>query len=235
MGRAPEQVASREGRKGRSIMPLVIVLILAAALIPIGLAFLYGARTIHDLLGENKQLKEAITNLTREDQIGYAKVVSQDRREGKLYTTLKFAETARDNKLRTILEKQFTIEGDVIHFDALIVSFGNKMVMDGRERALYLWRRVYGENQAPANGFSIEEPGKEPKRYEDLLAKLRVKDRQMFWVAIWDLANDPDRLREYDIKGVYGNAVYTQLRPGVIYIFKISATGQVFIEALPEM
>lgn len=57
----------------------------------------------------------------------------------------------------------------------------------------------------------------------------------MFWVAIWDLANDPDRLREYDIKGVYGNAVYTQLRPGVIYIFKISATGQVFIEALPEM
>lgn len=216
-------------------MPLLIVLILAAALVPIGLAFLYGARTIRDLLSENKQLKEAITNLTREDQIGYAKVASQERREGKLYTTLKFVETARDNKLQKILEKQFTIEGDVIHFDALIVSFGNRMVMDGRERALYLWRRVYGENQAPANGFSIEEAGKEPKRYEDLLAKLRVRDRQMFWVAIWDLANDPDRLREYDIKGVYGNAVYTQLRPGVVYVFKISATGQVFIEALPEM
>jgi hypothetical protein len=222
-------------RSGRSWVPLLIVLVLAAALVPLGLAFLYGARTINQLLGENKQLKQAITNLTQEDQIGYAKVVTQERRDGKLYTTLKFVETARDNKLEKILEKQFTIEGDVIHFDALIVSFGNKMVMDGRERALYLWRRVYGEDQAPSAGFSIEEFAKEPKRYEDLLSKLRVKDRQMFWVAIWDLANDPDHLREYDIKAVYGNVVYTQLRPGMVYVFKISATGQLSIEPMPEM
>jgi hypothetical protein len=222
------------GRK-RSAVVLVVGLAVAAGLLPLGLALLSGARTIQGLLTENKQLKQAITNLTQEDQIGYATVVSQEKRDGRLYTTLKFVETARDNKLQRILEKQFTIGGDVVHFDALIVSFGDKMVMDGRQKALYLWRRVYGEAMAPADGFPIEEPGKQPKRYEDLLSKLRLSDRKTFWTAIWDLANDPDCLRQYDIKAVYGNVVYTQLRPGLIYVFKITASGQVYPETVPQM
>ncbi len=225
----------RIGKGARSLVALLVGLALVAALVPVGVGFFYGARTIRDLLTENKQLKQAITNLTHEDQIGYAKVVAQQKHDGRLYTTLRFVETARDNKLRHILEKEFTVEGDVIHFDALIVTFGDQMVMDGRQKALYLWRRVYGEETAPAEGFPIEEPGKEPKRYADLVARLRLPEREMFWTAIWDLANDPDRLRRYDIKAVYGNAVYTQLRPGLIYVFKITPAGQVSPETVPDM
>src|SRR4030043_1710410 len=116
----------------------------------------YREITIHELLTENKQLKKAITNLTNEEQIGYARVISQDTKDGKLFTTIRFVETARDDKLKKILEKEYTIEGDIVHFDALIVNFGNKMVTDGRARALYLWRRVYGEKMAPGEGFVIE-------------------------------------------------------------------------------
>ena len=43
-------------------------------------------RTIEDLLHENEQLKTAINNLSKEDQIGYAKVLSQETRDGQLYT-----------------------------------------------------------------------------------------------------------------------------------------------------
>ncbi len=195
----------------------------------------YGAKTIHELLTENKQLKQAITNLTQEDQIGYAKVIDQETKDGKLFTTIKFVETARDDKLKKILEKEYIIEGDIIHFDALIVKFGDKMVMDGRSRALYLWRRVYGEKMTPENGFAIEEPGKVPQRYNDLLAALPIKQRDIFWSSIWSLANDPERLREYDIKAIYGNVVYTKLTRGLIYVFKISAVGQVYPEVVPDM
>ncbi len=225
----------RIGKGVRGLVPLALGLALAAVLVPLGIGLLYGARSLHDLLTENKQLKQAITNLTHEDQIGYAKVVSQQQRDGRLYTTLQFVETARDNKLHRILEKEFTIEGDVIHFDALIVSFGDQMVMDGRQKALYLWRRVYGEDMAPADGFPIEEPDKQPKRYKDLLAAVGAPERKMFWEAIWDLANNPDALRKYDIKAVYGNAVYSQLRPGLIYVFKITPAGQVYPETVPAM
>jgi len=181
------------------LLALVAVIYLAGALF-------YGAKTVHDLLGENKKLKAAIVTLTQEEQIGYAKVVRQQTIDGKLYSTIRFVETARGNPLETVLEREYEIEGDIIHFDALIVTFSSQAVMDGKERSLYLWRRVYGENQMPAEGYSIEEQGAEPARYAGLLARLRMKDRQTFWTAIWDLANDPEALQRHGTKAIYGNA-----------------------------
>ncbi len=201
----------------------------------LGRGFYYGAKTIHQLLAENKHLKQAITNLTREEQIGYAKVISQQIVDEQLLTTIKFVETARDDKLKTILEKEYTIEGDIIHFDALIVKFGNKMVMDGTTKALYLWRRVYGEKMTPEDGYAIEQRGTEPQRYRDLLKALPIKQSQMFWSNIWDLANDQKKLKEYDIEAVYGNVVYTKLSKGLIYVFKIDSTGQVTPDTVPDM
>jgi hypothetical protein len=201
----------------------------------LGRGFYYRAITIHELLTENKHLKQAITNLTYEDQIGYAKVIAQEPNDGKIFTTLKFVETARDNKLKTVLEKEYTIEGDIVYFDALIVKFGDKMVMDGKTKALYLWRRVYSEKMAPEQGFAIDEPGAEPQRYGDLLKVLPMKQKRLFWSNIWDLANDPDKLKEHDIKAIYGNAVYSRLREGLIYVFKISPAGQVYPEVVPDI
>ena len=191
--------------------------------------------TMHRLLTENIHLKQAITNLTREEQIGYAKVISQQLKDERLFTTIRFVETARDDKLKKILEKEYTIEGDIVHFDALIVKFGSKLVMDGRTKALYLWRRVYGEKTAPENGFLIEEPGLEPQRYADLLRVLPVRQRRLFWSGIWDLANDPKKLKDYDIEAIYGNAIYQRLRKGPTYIFNVGSTGQLYPVVVSEM
>jgi len=219
----------------KKVVRTVFGLLALIAVIFISGTLFYGTKTVHDLLGENKKLKEAIATLTQEEQIGYAKVLAQEIREGQLYTTLRFVETVRGNPLETVLQKEVEIEGDIIHFDALIVTFSSQAVMDGKERSLYIWRRVYGDNQAPAAGFPIEEPGSEPARYAGLLSRLKMKDRELFWNAIWDLANDPDALREYGIKAVYGNAVYKKLRPGLIYVFKISPTGQLIPETVPDL
>lgn len=217
------------------ISTLVIIAAILVAAGYFGRGWLSREITIQQLLNENKQLKTAITNLTSEEQIGYAKVLKQETRDGKLWTTLRFVETARDDKLKKIVEKDFAIEGDIVHFDALIVKFDNKMVMDGRERALYLWRRIYGEKMTPENGLPVENPGAEPARYADLLARLPVKQRELFWTNIWDLTNDLQKLQKYGITAVYGNVVYSQLKEGLIYVFKISATGQLYPEIVPAM
>ncbi|MGA2094050.1 MAG: hypothetical protein ABSH16_11705 [Sedimentisphaerales bacterium] len=216
-----------------STLALLAVVLVAAGYF--GRGWLSREITIQQLLNENKQLKGAITNLTAEEQIGYAKVLKQETKEGILWTTLRFVETARDDKLKKIVEKDYTIEGDIVHFDALIVKFDNKMVMDGRERALYLWRRVYSEKMAPQDGFPVESPGVEPARYADLLARLPIKQRELFWSSIWNLANDVEKLKEYGITAVYGNVVYSQLKEGLIYVFKISPTGQLYPEIVPAM
>ena len=224
-----------ETRKRNRFLVYIIACVFAVIVAYLIRGLYHGTMTIHELLAENKQLKQAITNLTREEQIGYAKVVSQETRDGEVFTTIRFVETARDDKLRKILEKDYTIEGDIVHFDVLIVKFGDKMVIDGRARALYLWRRVYGEKTAPQESFAIEQPGVEPERYRDLLRVLPLKHRELFWSNIWDLSNDPDGLREYGIEAVYGNVVYSRLRKGLIYVFKITPGGQVYPEVVPDM
>jgi len=222
----------------KNIKKLVFFLLAVAVLLTLAYFsryFYYGSLTVHQLLTENRQLKQAITNLTHEDQIGYARLISQETRSGRLISTIKFVETARDDKLRQIFSKEYSLDGDVIHFDALIVKFGEQMVMDGRQRSLYLWRRVYSDSQAPENGFPIEETGSEPHRYRDLLSLLTAEQRKLFWTSIWDLAHDPDRLQKYGITAIYGNVVYSRLSPGFIYIFKISPTGQLYPEIIPDM
>ena len=226
-------MADKRKRAGCKVYILGVICLIVLAYF--GRGFYYRAITVHELLTENKHLKKAITNLTYEDQIGYAKVISQEPNNGKILTTLKFIETARDDKLKTVLEKEYTIEGDIVYFDALIVKFGDKMVMDGKTKALYLWRRVYSEKMAPEQGFAIEEPGTEPQRYGDLLKVLPIKQKRLFWSNIWDLANDPDKLKEHDIEAIYGNAVYSRLREGLIYVFKINPAGQVYPEVVPDI
>ena len=234
MGKYPASKKTRP-RMIKKPMSFVLTLAVLATLVYIARCIYPAVATIRELLAENKQLKQAITNLTTEEQIGYAKIISQEKRDGKTFTTMKFVETARNNKLEKILEKEYVIEGDIIHFDALIVKFGNKMVMDGREKALYLWRRIYGEKMTPENGFPIETTGTEPQRYKDIFENLPLKHKELFWTNIWDLANNPDKLQEYDIEAIYGNVVYSKLRPGLIYVFKISPTGQVYPEVVPDM
>ena len=213
-------------------LPLAL---LASILLAVAGAVFYGAKTAQDLLEGNKKLKAALASLSHEDQIGFAKVLRQETRDGKLYSTIRFVETVRGDLLTPVLEKTYEIEGDVVYFDALIITFPAQMVMDGKARSMYLWRRIYGEHQNPADGFPIETPGTHPERYATLLKTLRIPDQKLFWEEIWKLANNPESLRKQGIKAIYGNAVYKRLKPGLIYVFKIGTDGQVYPETVPDL
>jgi len=223
------------------IKKLIITLLVGAALWAASAK--WQQDSIEELLSQNKKLKQAITNLTKEDQIGYAKVIRQEDKNGIPHTTFKFVETARDDKSKLLLEKTYTIKGDVIHFDALIVKFDNKMVLDGSNRSLYLWRRVYGEHRPPEEGFPIEKEGQEPERYQNFLGELSLMDKfllkenpkEKFWSSIWDLANDQKKLQQFGITAVYGDVKYLKMQPKFIYIFKITNTGSIFPEIVPEL
>ncbi len=219
-------------------MTFLSYLVVFVALVVVGIfayAALYASKTIYQLLGENKTLKEAITNLTEENQIGYAKVLSQEEKDGKIKTRLLFVETDRADGTKRVLEKEYEIEGDVVFFDALIVKFGNQVVMDGKEKSLYLWRRVYGETTPPSDGLPIEQEGAEPARYADIFSRLSLKNREMFWSEVWQLSNDPDRLKSCGVSAIYGSVVYKKLRPGLIYSFKIDNRGNLHPDTVPAL
>ena len=219
-----------------SLPRIIFGLLLCTALLLIAVGVYKGGSALDKLFTENAKLKKALSNLTDAGKIGYAKVISQTiDGQGRITATeLKFIETSRDNELDKILEKTYAVDGDIVHFDALIVKFGDKIVMSGQKKSLYLWRRIYGENTAPNAGFLIEEPNKEPQRYKELLGELPIKQRDIFWTNIWDLANDPQKLQKYDIEAIFGNVTYVKLKKGLLYIFRISPTGQVYPEVIPD-
>jgi hypothetical protein len=192
-------------------------------------------RTIQQLLAENKQLQEALSHLAFEQQVGYAKVIEQTQKDGRLFTKILFVQTLPEDASQQVLRKEVEIEGDIAHFDMLIVRFSNHLVMDGRERAIGLWRRLYGEKMRPEEGFVIQPEGVEPAPYAHLCRKLPLQDRRLFWEEIWRLSNEPKRLEALGISAVYGNAVYRQMRPGLIYVFKLSSTGAFWAEVIPDL
>jgi len=212
----------------------LLFLLAAAALLVLAFSFLFASRTIFDLLLENRKLKQALGNLTQEYQIGYAKVVSQETRDGRTISRIRFAETDRKDSNRVIARGEYEIEGDLIHFDALIVTFDKQLVMDGKARALYLWRRIYGDTMAPENGYPLAVSGEEPARYADVFRELPLRDRRLFWAEIWQLANEPERLKKAGVSAIYGNVVYRKMRPGLIYIFKIDNSGRVYPDTVPD-
>ncbi|MBT4758131.1 MAG: hypothetical protein HOO08_07030 [Opitutae bacterium] len=216
--------------KTRLIATFVVLAVLITAGI-LGVSFYHATASIHELLTENHQLNKALRNLTREEQIGYAILESQTRNDlGELESVVRFVQTAANEPRTLVSEQRFTVSGDLVHFDALIVKFNNEYVKDGTERALYLWRRIYGETTKPANGEAIEITGTVPERYYTITESLDLKDRNIFWNAIWELANEPNRLSQYGIQAVFGNAIYTRMQLGKVYLFKISATGQIYPE-----
>lgn len=196
---------------------------------------LSGQRDIQQLITENKHLQTAINNLSAESQIGYAKVIDQYTIGETFYTKLLFVETDPDDPRKRIFEKEFQIVGDIAHFDTMIVKFDNPIVMDGQERAIYLWRRIYSDKMLPENGIPIETEGSEPTRYTQICKDLSLEDRNMFWQEIWSLANNTEKLKHLGIKAVYGSVVYEKLEPGLIYIFKIAPTGNFYPEVVPAL
>lgn len=207
---------------------LVIAVALTAGIL--GVAFYYSNASIHQLLTENAQLSKAIHNLTNETQIGYVVLESQTRDavSGKAVNQVRFVQTAPDNPQKIVSEQRFTINSDVIFFDALIVKFTDEYVKDGKERALYLWRRIYGEETPPIDGQMIEIPGSSPKRYDSITRSLQFKGKDIFWDAVWNLANDPEQLSDYGLTAVFGNAIYIRPTLDKAYLFKISPTGQIY-------
>ena len=199
----------------------------------LGLTFYHSTASIHQLLTENHKPNKAVRNLTHETQIGYALIQSQSYNGlGELENTVRFVQTAIDDPKVIVCEQHFTVSSNIVHFDALIVKFTNDYVKDGSERALYLWRRIYTESTAPAEGTPIETLGSAPQRYDLISKSLHIKNRDIFWKAIWDLANNTAQLSNYGIEGVYGNAIYTRMQPGKVYLFKISSTGQIYPETV---
>lgn len=212
-------------KRGNPILIILVIIVVFA---------LYLAQrpfqTLVELMRENAKLREAIGNLTTENVIGYATILKKEEKPDGPEITCRFVEVDRNDKRIPLSAKDFVIKGNEVFFDVLIVRFEPQLVIDGKERAIFLWRRVYGNKMKPEDGLEMNKQYVEAKRYQDLSAKLKLPEKDAFWKEIWDLSNDPKRLATHGIRGVNGHAVYSQFESGKNYKIVVGADGNLGIE-----
>ncbi|MCE9584288.1 MAG: hypothetical protein K8T20_17515 [Planctomycetes bacterium] len=191
----------------------------------IGWGLFLRERRAGDLERDNRRLQDMISRLGTEYRVADVIVTAQDGPRGRdRHTTFRFVEYDREGN--ALEARPFTIKGDVAYFDALVLKFEDRYVGEGdalRGRSLHLFRRVFGEYQAPADGFPLD--GSSP---DGVPAALRVGAgtfESNLWKQFWELAADPDRAAALGVRVAQGEAVYLRLDAGRTYRLTIEADG----------
>jgi len=176
-------------------------------------------------------LKESLLRLTRQERRAEFRVIAQHERDGRLETTMRFVEV-NDRGREVGRPRAFTIEGDIIHVDALIIKFDDDLALSGdqaRGHPLLLFRRAYGDHQTPASGFSLDAVNEVPGGYLPEGAINAWEAR--LWEEFWEVANNPGAYE--GVRAAHGVVNYTRAIAGARYLVTLRSTGELSTEVLP--
>src|SRR3954463_14693215 len=122
---------------------------------------------IQKLEEDKRQLQQIVQRLTDERRVAEMIVTEQRKTDaGPTETTLLFVEQARDGS--PLPAKSFTVKGDEVWLAGLSVRFERGFVEQGdalRGHGIMLFTKLFGQDQTPAQGQPVDDPGKIPDIY----------------------------------------------------------------------
>lgn len=159
-----------------------------------------------------------------------AEVIVEDQtqdEDGQIWTKLKFLEYSVDGQpLEPV--KVFTVPGNVVYFDALVMKYTPEQVQEGKAKSLYLFRRVFTDETRPDMGyklFDIDEEASLPKNLQADTEEIPIQAQQEVWARFQKCLSDPEYAKEQGVDAMYGEAVYDTLRKGFLYTLNIQNNG----------
>ncbi len=178
-------------------------------------------------LREIQRLDTALRLLKIDHRVAQIDVISQQGSEKTKdqATTFSFVELGNAGKP---IEKPrlFTIQGDMVYVDALVVKFSDETVEVAdplRSTSFCLFRRVFGELQQPKDGFTLDPVGAQPAAYR---AGRETSDfEREIWSKFWDYANNPEEAQKKGIRAAHGEAPFQKLVPGKRYKVLLRSSG----------
>lgn len=179
------------------------------------------------------ELRQIVQRLTAERRVADVMVTDQRQVNGVTRTSIVFVEYGRDD--RAMPAKRFTIDGNMIHLDAMVVKFDGKFVERNdplRGHSIALFTRLYGDTQAPADGYAIDPPGHVPDIYRDPDPKVQ-QFQQELWQNFWRLADDLPYQRDMGVRVAQGEGLWRPFEPDHLYTITLDANGGLNIHAEP--
>lgn len=183
------------------------------------------AHRIRQLEQEVRYKQEVIGRLEAERRVAEILVTDQQTVGGVKTTTLLFVEYDKaDNQLPA---RSFTVRGEEVHVDALVVKFEHALVEAGdaiKGKSIALFTRIYGDATAPDKGDPIDTPDQPPDIYKGTDPEVRQVETAL-WKQFWHLAYDEKARSDAGVRATDGLGVHEPLRPGYLYTLKLEAAG----------
>lgn len=173
-----------------------------------------------------ERLQLAMRLLKVDHRIAQLWVLDQHQPPGsdRVKTKFRFVEMNGDKAIDKA--RDFTIDGDLLYIDALVVKFADEHVEKGdplRSTSVCLFQRLFGEFQQPSEGYALDSVGSRPKVYGE---DGTMSDfEQSIWNNFWQYANDPALAKAAGIRAMHGEAPSMRLQKGKLYEVELRASG----------
>jgi len=176
---------------------------------------------------EVEKLETSLALLKVDHRVARLTVVDQtkDDATGKMTTLVEFVEIDGEGK-PIDTPRQFRIPGDTVYVDSWVVQFEDKYVEAAdleRGTSLILFKRLFGNDQKPDDGYPLDEHGAAPKAYARG-GKMSDFEKSIF-DDFWSIANNKEKATEKGIKANYGDAGYMKVEKGKTYTVELRASG----------
>lgn len=127
--------------------------------------------------------------------------------------------------------REIEVLGTRVYLESLVIKFEDDYVEGGdflRGSSICLFRRAFGEHQAPEDGALIES-GRLPRVYAGDDDPDPFYDQ--LWERFWDYANDPEAAAEAGVRALHGEAPFMELRAGASYLVELRSSGGLTLRA----
>ncbi len=175
---------------------------------------------IAELDKEVQRLETSLALLKVDHRVARLTVVDQDADA----TKVEFVELNEEGQpIET--PREFRIPGDTVYIDAWVVKFDDKYVEAAdlaRGTSLILFKRLFGNNQKPDEGFALDREGAAPKAYQRG-GKMNDFEKSIFG-DFWAIANDKSKAEEKGIRAAHGDAVSMKVEKGKTYKVQLRAS-----------
>ncbi|MFO7904437.1 MAG: hypothetical protein ACQESR_07455 [Planctomycetota bacterium] len=175
---------------------------------------------------EIQKLDTALRLLKVDHRVAWLTVLEQeeDPETGELYTTGQFVEVNDQGEMLGE-PRLFRIKGDLVYIEYWVVKFKDKYVEQAeieRSTSLVLFRRIFGESQAPGDGMMLDKVGSRPRAYGD--GEQVSAFEKKIWNEFWTIANDEEKAEEMGIRAAHGEAPSMKLKKGQSYRILLRAS-----------
>lgn len=189
---------------------------------------------IIELKQKNEVLQQFVARLSAERRVADVLVLDKSTTpQGVTRRTLLFVEYDRAGQAMD--PRQFVVEGEMTHIDAMVIQFDRQYVGSGdalRGQSIALFTRIYGDRQNPADAPGIDEPGKIPLLYRSTDPRLAAFEQEL-WSEFWHLADNPERAAERGVRVAFGQGVWGPLERDKLYTLTLDHAGGLTLQVEP--